>query len=247
MCHKLSEAIQSVWETSLISIILSHPSLVSLLKGYMIVALSLLHKSLPNNLLKRSHKAEPQRQGHSYSSVMFSASCFSIPWLLKARGICILHPLEFRIQSQCKTPEVMVPNHRLLPVSAAQMTTTNIRVECSSASGWRAQLSSGSSKDTDEEDGRGNCNPARPSSGWNPVPLAVQWRLLLFRAGGQNEGWHLQLRGHSFVLLLVVSSLPAMALNELKNLLVESMWTSRFFHHVLQCPLIQPKHLYTYN
>lgn len=39
----------------------------------------------------------------------------------------------------------------------------------------------------------------------------------------------LQLRGHTFVFLFVVSSPPAMALNELKNLLIESMWTSRFF------------------
>lgn len=191
-------------------------------------------------------QAKPWRQGHFYSSFTFSASCFSIPWLLKARGICILHPLEFRIQSQCRTSEGMVPNHRLLPVSAPQTTTTNIRAECSSASGWRAQLSSGSSKDTDEEDGRENCNPARPISGWNPVLLAGGSSCS--RQEDRNEYWHLQLRGHSFVFLFVISSPSAMTLNELKNLLVESMWTSRlFFYHMLKCPLIQPKHLYTYN
>lgn len=51
----------------------------------------------------------------------------------------------------------------------------------------------------------------------------------LLRAGGWDEGWHLQLRGHSFVFLFVLSSPPPVALNELKNLLVESMWTSIFF------------------
>lgn len=178
---KLVASIQQVPEVSLLrSITLSHFYCESLPKGYMIVALNLYTQNRFNKLLKKIHKAGPQRQGHSYSSVMFSSVSASLG-CSRLGALVSLKPLEssehrvsatLRRGGSLTTDSCLCPPDRPLPALGQNVHQQVARGHnCHLAlARTEMQVRQGvpvlGTELTAEEDGRANCNlPGPPLEG----------------------------------------------------------------------------------
>lgn len=185
------------------SITLSHFYCESLPKGYMIVALNLYTQKRFNKLLKKIHKAGPQRQGHSYSSVIFSSVSASLG-CSRLGALVSLKPLEssehrvsatLRRGGSLTTDSCLCPPDRPLPALGQNvhqqvarghnchlaLARTEMQVRQGVPSpGNRAHCRGG---------WKGELQPARPTSGGDPV-------LLVGRRMGMKAGTYSQMRPH---------------------------------------------------